>query len=214
MCVILCVDLMQPSRVCHQPLAKQFWLGTQWTDLERMPHSLRPSMPKMEAFQHGVRTCWNYGELWRATRSRIRRPEASLDAWPFRLQTPRVSSQTIQFQSSSNQSNLLPFPKLHKFDMRDLWNFVWHSLRVPTESPLWLCKQVDVDQKNKGAFSRKRLQYNELQWISSPFPLATCWCAEGLLLWVSKEHPKPNYVWRRQYEHANTHTDKLRHSFD
>ena len=51
--VILCVDLTQPSRVCHQTLAKQCRLGTQWTDLEQMPHSLSiPSTPKLGAFQY------------------------------------------------------------------------------------------------------------------------------------------------------------------
>lgn len=50
-----------------------------------------------QSWEHSNIPTWRQNMLERAMLSRIRRPEASLDAWPFRLQTLRVSSQTIQF---------------------------------------------------------------------------------------------------------------------
>ena len=162
-------------------------------------------------------------ELWRAL-SRFRRPEASLDAWPLRLQTPRVShiSNNPILAPSPNISDLLQLPTLPK----SIWS--WHAGSVEQISgatpALCLCKQIDVDHNNKGALSPKTLQCSELQCISSPFPLATCWGAEGLLLWVSKQHPKPNVAKRSQTtygdDNKNTHTqtnkqtNKRPHSFD
>ena len=132
-------------------------------------------------------------------------PEARGFAWRLTFSAPDpaglISNNPILAPPQKSPEYLRPIAicGIRRISM----NFVRHSLHVPTKSALWLCKQIDVDQNNKDALSRKTLQYNELQCISSPFPLATCWGAEGLLLWVSKQHPKPNYVWRWQYEHTH-----------
>ena len=130
MCDYVCgfvsfVDLTQPSRVCHQTLAKR-GLETQWTQWSEMPNSVSvPSTPKLEAFQHGVRIvrCWNYDVLCPASGGQ--RLHLTLDLFGFR---PRGShtSQTIQFwhhlRISPTCCNCPNCLNLSEVDMRDLWN--------------------------------------------------------------------------------------------
>lgn len=126
------------------------WSGADATLTEYTEHAKVGSIPT-----------WRQNMLeWHVMLSRIRRPEASLDAWPFSAPDPAglISNNPILAppQKSSEYLRSIAICGIRRISM----NFVRHSLHVPTKSALWLCKQIDVDQNNKDALSRKTLQYN------------------------------------------------------